>query len=1257
MAQKTLNAYVVLSGRVDNTFGQIGTALINMGSTIDQISHKLIDFGKESIEVYQSYEYSMRDAQVALSTTYGRNTKALNEVMHQLDAQATQWAATTIFHTDDVANAIAKAAHAGWDLDKIMSGIPEAMKLAQAGGLDLSQGLDYIIKTTNAAGIGFDELEGWVDLWAYTANRSAGDIESFGEAMTRMGSTMKFAGSREELLAMLAVLHDAGTVGSDAGTLLRNTMIRLVAPTKKATDAMAELGITQADIDEAFGEVDGDTAAAVKRLEELGFSAYDSQGNLKDFTDIFRDLSVALSGMSDEERNDILSSIFPTRTITGALALLGEVDGAWLDLLKDLYGGAAEGYGDYAAETMMSGLTGSIETFLSKVERLKQVTGAELAPQTETILGNIGKLVDYFASGGVNNGVSAGLDFAERVSGWIGSLADNLGRMDPVAFDGIVSALGSLATLGPGLLLAGGGIRFASYALGTHIGRLALAAALLVTCAEAFTKMAESDFEGKFGEMELDAEPLREQLSELSQAFNEAHEPVNQYSTALAQATSDYEEAAKTFSSQLITDSLAHTQVTPEVLKSYQDMGENLMNAALTGVKAAGDLSKTSAMALFQADGEEEADVIANPIFQAILDATNAEYAEAEAQLKALGEGLAGALTEAFETGEVTPELERQIRDYVRDINRIVAEAQRDAEDSQRRAALMAKAQSLSYDSAAGFINDEVIPQRDEQEQALRAEYWAARLPLDREYERALNAAETDAERAGVESHYQELFSGLDAQLEEGLTALHENYADMIDSIMDVLLRDSEYGDEMSALEAVWSEVAGGASLDEALDSVSALAAEGWGAVFNSSPGEHMLRFYDEWVEALGGEARMRAMAETARGRGENSLADRYERILGIRHLLGMATTEADLKTLNADWYQSGVGMLARALGLDPLSRENLFGVQSGSAEAPAHVIVDELPTEPEQAAQSASLVPSILAYVNDLLDGAPGVSPDVYGAVPWERIGSNMQGTPEYAELVNSLAAMGEGMNTLAAGLEPHRGEAIPELVLSAISDARAQSGTYALEGAGEAAAQAHTEAQGALDSLGDVNEQVAIPNAATAAQIARQAMEAQFRTPITQYVQVQQSGSGIGGSGLGTARIAMKARGGRETQPSIFAEAGIPEWYIPEEHTANTARLILGAAYGSGFDLFELAAMAGARLFAEGGTSGTGTIPGLAWGALASGGGSSGGVQVEYAPVIHADSAEGVGRVLEEDKKRLRKMMNEWWKDKERMVSLTAY
>ena len=96
----------IIINAVSKGFGAIGSTLSELGAEINDVSQRLINFGKESIEVYKDYEQAMAEAEVALSTRYGRNTKQLADVMKQLDESATNWAASTIFHTDDGANAI-----------------------------------------------------------------------------------------------------------------------------------------------------------------------------------------------------------------------------------------------------------------------------------------------------------------------------------------------------------------------------------------------------------------------------------------------------------------------------------------------------------------------------------------------------------------------------------------------------------------------------------------------------------------------------------------------------------------------------------------------------------------------------------------------------------------------------------------------------------------------------------------------------------------------------------------------------------------------------------------------------------------------------------------------------------------------------------------------------------------------------------------------------------------------------------------------
>lgn len=78
MGQQTLQTIITLSGKVDNSFGNIGTALINVGNHIDALSQKIIDFGKESVEEYVEYDDVMREVQ-ALGEYDDKTMRVLNE--------------------------------------------------------------------------------------------------------------------------------------------------------------------------------------------------------------------------------------------------------------------------------------------------------------------------------------------------------------------------------------------------------------------------------------------------------------------------------------------------------------------------------------------------------------------------------------------------------------------------------------------------------------------------------------------------------------------------------------------------------------------------------------------------------------------------------------------------------------------------------------------------------------------------------------------------------------------------------------------------------------------------------------------------------------------------------------------------------------------------------------------------------------------------------------------------------------------------
>ena len=355
---------VIIGGQTTAGFNALAGKIQSLGAQVDRIGSVVRDFEKDSAQVYRNYEDNMLAAEYALSAQY-TDVNDLSKVMKGLDEYAQDWAASTIFHTDDVSKAINEAAHAGWNYEKIIEGIPQAMYIAQAGGMDLSTGLDYLVKIMGSTGSEFDDMGTVIDQWSKSANMSATTIDEMGETFMSMGAAAQFGDSTAELFTLLAILADVGTTGTRAGTQLRNSMMRIIAPTTKAEDAMSLLGADMDEINEVLA--DTNVTKAAKKLEGLGFSAYDSEGKLLPMIEIYKNLYKALDGLEEQAQNEILAAIFPTRTIAAARAFMDAVGNGKMERLFESISDS-EGYAKKGADIMMSGMTGSIETLLSKWE-------------------------------------------------------------------------------------------------------------------------------------------------------------------------------------------------------------------------------------------------------------------------------------------------------------------------------------------------------------------------------------------------------------------------------------------------------------------------------------------------------------------------------------------------------------------------------------------------------------------------------------------------------------------------------------------------------------------------------------------------------------------------------------------------------------------------------------------------------------------------------------------------------------------------
>ncbi|MCR4657328.1 MAG: phage tail tape measure protein [Lachnospiraceae bacterium] len=316
-------------------------AAANLASdAIRSIGRGLADMATNAIGVGAAFESSMSTVAATMSLSEKEIATASGRYKI-LEDSARKMGATTKYTASEAAEALNYLALAGYNAEKAAQALPTVLNLAAAGAMDLGYTSDLVTDSMSALSIGMNELEGFTDQMAVTAQKSNTNVAQLGEAILVVGGTAKqLAGGTVELNTALGILADNGIKGAEGGTALRNVLKNLLTPTEKAQDAM----------------------------DALNFSAYNADGSIRPLNETMLELSGKLDGLSDKKRNEILSQIFDVRNLKSAEALMSNA-GKRFDELSG-YISNAEGAAARMAYTMSNNLTGKMKTFQSASEEL-----------------------------------------------------------------------------------------------------------------------------------------------------------------------------------------------------------------------------------------------------------------------------------------------------------------------------------------------------------------------------------------------------------------------------------------------------------------------------------------------------------------------------------------------------------------------------------------------------------------------------------------------------------------------------------------------------------------------------------------------------------------------------------------------------------------------------------------------------------------------------------------------------------------------
>lgn len=266
---------------------------------------------------------------------------ATQEDFQKLRDQALQLGADTSFSASQAAEGMENLAAAGFSVTETMEAMPGLLDLAAASGEDLSASSDIAASAIRGFGLEASDAAHVADVLAANANMTNSSVAQTGEALKYIAPVARAAGiSLEETSAAIGLMANAGIQGSQAGTTLRGALSRLSKP----TDDMCQV------------------------MDKLGLEFYDNEGKMKSLHDQIEMLQKATKGMTDEQRNNVLVTLYGQESLSGMLALINEGPDSLDKLTKSFQ--ECDGIAKETAATMQDNFQGAFEQMTGSLETL-----------------------------------------------------------------------------------------------------------------------------------------------------------------------------------------------------------------------------------------------------------------------------------------------------------------------------------------------------------------------------------------------------------------------------------------------------------------------------------------------------------------------------------------------------------------------------------------------------------------------------------------------------------------------------------------------------------------------------------------------------------------------------------------------------------------------------------------------------------------------------------------------------------------------
>lgn len=404
-------------GNASSSTSKIGGAFKAVGKVAKTAmvagSAAAVAFTKTSIDAGMNFDTAMSQVAATMGTTVDK--------IGNVKAKAEEMGRTTKYTATEAAEGMNILAQAGLSADEQISGIGTVLNLASAGTMSLEESASYTAGAVKGFGDSMSNASYYADLMAKGATLANTDVRGLGEAFSGSAATAKNYGQAADSVTLsLLRLAEQNVTGSEASTALNRAMADLYTPTDDAS----------------------------KALDQLGVSAYKSNGEAKDFNDLVDELNGSLQGMTAEQKNNALATIFTTQGLQAFNKMTASSDATvqkfWKGI-QDSSGSAAQ-----QAATQLDNLQGDITLLSSATEGLQlafyNTFSGTIRGAIKGITSEVSGLAEAMESGGISGALSKLAQDAINFSGQLPGLTKIGGDLINGLISSVTQNSGSITT-------------------------------------------------------------------------------------------------------------------------------------------------------------------------------------------------------------------------------------------------------------------------------------------------------------------------------------------------------------------------------------------------------------------------------------------------------------------------------------------------------------------------------------------------------------------------------------------------------------------------------------------------------------------------------------------------------------------------------------------------------------------------------------------------------------------------------------------